>query len=49
MCSEPVMRAPFSGCSRGVFLAHRHQARHLGLGHLDFLAAPIGETDVFDV
>ena len=25
---------------RGVFLAHRHEARHLGFGDVDFLAAP---------
>ena len=31
-----------------VFFARRHQARHLGLGEVDFLAAPIGEIDVFD-
>ena len=31
-----------------VFLAHRHQARHLGLGDVDFLAAPVGERDVLD-
>ena len=27
-------------------VAQRHQARHFGLGDLDFLAAPIGETDI---
>jgi hypothetical protein len=32
MCSEPVMRAPFSGCARAEFLAQRHQARHFGFG-----------------
>jgi hypothetical protein len=30
------------------FLAQRHQARHLGLGDLDFLAAESGEFDVLD-
>ena len=29
-----------------VFRADRHQARHLGLGDVDFLAAPVGEPDV---
>ena len=33
----------------GVFLAHRHEARHLGLGDVDFLAAPGGEANVLDV
>ena len=28
------------------FLAHRHQARHLGLGDGDLGAAPMGEPDV---
>ena len=31
---------------RAELLAQRHQARHLGLGDLDFLAAEIGEADV---
>ena len=34
---------------RAIFLAHRHQPRHLGLGDGDFLAAPVGEADVLDV
>ena len=33
---------------RAVLLARRHQAGHLGLGDLDFLAAPVGERDVLD-
>ena len=33
---------------RAKLLAQRHQARHLGLGDLDFLAAEIGEADVLD-
>ena len=33
---------------RAVFLARRHQARHLGLGDGDFLAAPFGKADVLD-
>ena len=32
MCSEPVMRAPLSGCCGAVLLAHGHQAGHLVLG-----------------
>ena len=32
----------------GVFLAGRHQPRHLGLGDGELLAAPIGEPDVLD-
>jgi hypothetical protein len=31
-----------------VFLTGGHQARHLGLGNVDFLAAEIGELDVLD-
>ena len=49
MWSEPEMRAPFSGLLGAEFLADRHQARHLDLGHVDFLAAPIGKLDVGDV
>jgi hypothetical protein len=45
MCSEPVMRAPLSGCARRI-LADRHQAGHLGLGDGDFLAAPGGQGQV---
>ncbi len=48
MCSEPAIRAPFSGCFGAVFLARRHQARHFGLGQRDFLAAEFGERDVLD-
>ena len=33
---------------RAVFLARCHQARHLGLGKRDFLAAEFGEADVGD-
>ena len=39
MCSEPAMRAPLSGWLAAVFRARRHQARHLGLGDGDLLAA----------
>ncbi len=46
MCSEPVIRAPFSGFDPPNSCAQRHQARHLGLGDLDLLAAEIGEADV---
>ena len=48
MCSEPVIRAPFSGFDAPIFVAQRHQARHLGLGDLDLLAAVVGEADVGD-
>ena len=47
MCSEPAMRAPLSGCV-GVFLADGHQAGHLDLGDVDFLAAEVGERNVLD-
>ena len=33
---------------RAVFFAQRHQARHLGLGDIQFLAAEIGQRDVLD-
>ena len=33
---------------RAVFLARGHQARHLGFGDVDFLAAEIGEADIGD-
>ena len=36
------------GLLRAVFLANGHEARHLGLGDRDFLAAEIGKADVFD-
>ena len=49
MCSEPVMRAPCSGCVGGEFLADGHQAGHLGLGDRDFLAAPVGELQIGDL
>ena len=48
MCSEPVMRAPFSGLSVAEFLAAGHQARHFGFGDVDFLAAPVGKRDIGD-
>src|SRR3569623_66454 len=38
----------FERLARGVFVADRHQTRHLGLGDADFLAAPIGEFQVGD-
>jgi hypothetical protein len=47
MCSEPVMRTPLSGFGRRFF-RQGHQAGHLMLGDIDFLAAPFGERDVFD-
>ena len=43
------MRAPFSGLRLAELGAQRHQARHLGLGDGDFLAAPLGEADVLDL
>ena len=49
MCSEPEMRAPLQRLLGAELRADRHQARHLDLGHLDFLAAPIGELDIGDV
>ena len=33
---------------RPELLARRHQARHLGFGNGDFLAAPLGQADVLD-
>ncbi len=48
MCSEPAMRAPFSGWVLAELGADGHQARHLGLGDVDLLAAPVGEADVLD-
>ena len=44
MCSEPVMRAPLSGCCGAVLLAQRHEAGHLVLGEADLLAAEVGEA-----
>ena len=47
-----VQRAGDAGAAqrllRAVFLARRHEARHLGLGNGDFLAAPFGEAEVLD-
>src|SRR5690606_2734234 len=34
---------------RGVLAADRHQAGHLVLGDVDFLAAPVGQRDVGDL
>jgi hypothetical protein len=48
MCSEPTMRAPFSGFSGAVLLAQRHQARHFGFGDIELLAAEIGQLDIGD-
>ena len=48
MCSEPAMRAPLSGFVVAELRAQRHQARHLGLGDVELLAAEIGERDVLD-
>ena len=49
MCSEPVMRAPRSGCVGGVLAANRHQTGHLVLGERDLLAAELGEREVGDL
>ena len=49
MWREPVMRAPLSGCSARVLLAHRHQAGHLVLGERDLLAAELGQREVGDL
>ena len=46
MCSEPVIRAPRSGCAAANSRAERHQAGHLVLGELDLLAAERGERQV---
>jgi hypothetical protein len=48
MCSEPVIRAPFSGCARAKLFAQRHQARHFRLGDGNLGAAKFGQTDVGD-
>ena len=48
MCSEPAMRAPFSGLRLAELGAERHQPGHLGLGDVDLLAAEVGEGDVPD-
>jgi len=42
MWSDPVIRAPFSGCASGVLGAQGHEAGHLVLGELDLLAAERG-------
>ena len=44
MCSEPVIRAPFSGWRVGELAAGRHQAGHLVLGEPDLLAAELGQA-----
>ena len=50
MCKgAPAMRAPLSGLAGAAGSAQgRHQAGHLDLGDGEFLAAPIGQADVFD-
>ena len=45
MCSEPAMRAPFSGCF-GPNSSRVARTGHFGLGERDFLAAEFGEPDV---
>ena len=49
MCSEPMIRAPFSGCSAANSRADRHQAGHLVLGERDLLAPEGGEREVGDL
>ena len=49
MCSEPVIRAPRSGCARAYSRADRHQAGHLVLGELDLLAPERGQRQVGDL
>ena len=46
MCSEPAMRAPFSGCARPNSSRIAIRPGHLGLGDGDLLAAPIGQPDI---
>ena len=46
MCSEPVIRAPASGCAAANSSRVRHQAGHLVLGEGDLLAAELGEAEV---
>ena len=38
----------FQRLARAIFRAHRHQARHFGLGDGELPAAPFGEFDVGD-
>jgi hypothetical protein len=38
----------FEGLVLGILLADRHEAGHLVLGDVEFLAPPVGEGDVFD-
>ncbi len=38
----------FQRLLRAELLAGRHETGHFGLGHVDFLAAPVGEADVLD-
>ena len=49
MWSEPVIRAPFSGCGVRELRAGRHQARHLVLGEANLLAAELGQAKVGDL
>ena len=49
MCSEPMMRAPASGCVARVLGAQRHQAGHLVLGQADLLAPELGQRQVGDL
>jgi hypothetical protein len=49
MCSAAGDARAAQRLGGGEFLAHGHQAGHLGLGDGDFLAAPVGEADVGDL
>ena len=49
MCSDPVIRAPFSGCAVGVLAPGRHQTRHLVLGQPDLLAAERRQAQIGDL
>ena len=49
MCSEPVIRAPASGCGVGELPPGRHQPRHLVLGQPDLVAAELRESEVRDL
>jgi hypothetical protein len=43
MCSDPVMRAPLSGCFGPYSSRSRHQTGHFVLGQFDLLATRGGE------
>ena len=49
MCSEPVTRTPLQRLVRRRTSCGWTSGRHLVLGDVDFLAAPVGERDVGDL